>query len=204
LTPFCPPFWGLKQWKNALFWPQTLFFVWEMLLKKWPVFGAAPLKMIHQGVSRRGKCPLLFWGFKGGSSPPHLQENFGHVTGEKWPQVDPRVTINRRWKTFYSILIHWEVAALWIQFWLKKKKQQKKKTRKIVIFRNFETSPRCLGNRKFTIVHAVTEAMVQSTCVPSFHQYWSILHSFIAVWTCNRRLFNENGHFSQYAHGVKG
>jgi hypothetical protein len=40
-------------------------------------------------------------------------------------------------------------------------------------------------------------------------QVWSVLkyfYSFIAenCWTCNTRLFNENSHFSQYAHAVKG
>jgi hypothetical protein len=39
---------------------------------------------------------------------------------------------------------------------------------KIVIFRNFETSPRCHSNRKFKIEHVLTEVMVQSTYVPSF------------------------------------
>jgi hypothetical protein len=29
-----------------------------------------------------------------------------------------------------------------------------------VTFGNFETSPRCHGNRKFSIEHTVTEAMV--------------------------------------------
>jgi hypothetical protein len=43
----------------------------------------------------------------------------------------------------------------------------KKKQCKMVIFGNFETSPRCHGNRKFTIEHAVTEAMVKSTFVPN-------------------------------------
>jgi hypothetical protein len=79
--------------------------------------------MVHQGVARREMCPLLLGGFEGAGSPPHRQENFGHVG---------------------------------------------KKQCKIVIFRNFETSPNCNGNRKFTIEHAVTEAMVQSTFVPSF------------------------------------
>jgi hypothetical protein len=37
---------------------------------------------------------------------------------------------------------------------------------KIVLFGNFEMSPRCHGNRKFKPEH-VTKAMVQSTFVPS-------------------------------------
>jgi hypothetical protein len=43
-----------------------------------------------------------------------------------------------------------------------------KKQRKIEIFGNFETSPRCHGNFKFKIEHAIPQAMVQSTYVSSF------------------------------------
>jgi hypothetical protein len=42
-----------------------------------------------------------------------------------------------------------------------------KHQRKIVIFGNFEMSPRCHGNRKFEPDHVVARAMVQSTFVPS-------------------------------------
>jgi hypothetical protein len=38
---------------------------------------------------------------------------------------------------------------------------------KIVIFGNFEMSPRCHGNRKFETEHVVTKATEQSTFVPS-------------------------------------
>jgi hypothetical protein len=53
--------------------------------------------------------------------------------------VDLNVTCNQRWKAFDSISIHWEVAALWNQFWCCWKKHQ----RKIVIFGNFVMSPCC-------------------------------------------------------------
>jgi hypothetical protein len=42
-----------------------------------------------------------------------------------------------------------------------------KNQRKIVIFGNFEMSPRCHGNRKFKPEHVVARAMVQLTFVPS-------------------------------------
>jgi hypothetical protein len=42
-----------------------------------------------------------------------------------------------------------------------------KKQRKIEIFGNFETSPRCHGNWKFKIEHAIPQAMAQPTFVPS-------------------------------------
>jgi hypothetical protein len=42
-----------------------------------------------------------------------------------------------------------------------------KNQRKIVIFGNFEMSPRCHGNRKFKPEHVVARAMVQSSFVPS-------------------------------------
>jgi hypothetical protein len=42
-----------------------------------------------------------------------------------------------------------------------------KNQRKIVIFGNFEMSPRCHGNRKFKPGHVVSKAIVQSTFVPS-------------------------------------
>jgi hypothetical protein len=57
---FRPPFfWGLKQWKNALFRPlESLFFIWEMLLKKVTTFSApSPIQMLHQGVARKGMYP---------------------------------------------------------------------------------------------------------------------------------------------------
>jgi hypothetical protein len=41
-----------------------------MLLKKVSTFSALPLiQKIHQGVARRGMCPLLFGGFEGGGVP---------------------------------------------------------------------------------------------------------------------------------------
>jgi hypothetical protein len=43
----------------------------------------------------------------------------------------------------------------------------KKKTMQNSDFRDVETSPRNHGKRKFKIDHAVTEAMVHSTFVPS-------------------------------------
>jgi hypothetical protein len=46
-----------------------------------------------------------------------------------------------------------------------------KNQRKIVIFGNFEMSPRCHGNRKFMPEHVVARAMVQSTFVPSLKQF---------------------------------
>jgi hypothetical protein len=39
--------------------------------------------------------------------------------------------------------------------------------RKIVIFGNFEISPRCHGNMKFKPEHVDTKAMIQLTFVPS-------------------------------------
>jgi hypothetical protein len=42
-----------------------------------------------------------------------------------------------------------------------------KHQRKIVIFGNFEKSPRCHSIRKFKPEHVVARAMVQSTFVPS-------------------------------------
>jgi hypothetical protein len=40
-----------------------------MLLKSGRFFGAAPIKMVHQGVAKRGMCPLLFEGFEGAAIP---------------------------------------------------------------------------------------------------------------------------------------
>jgi hypothetical protein len=42
-----------------------------------------------------------------------------------------------------------------------------KNQRKIVMFGNFEMSPRCHGNRKFKPEHVVARAMDQSTFAPS-------------------------------------
>jgi hypothetical protein len=51
-------------------------------------------------------------------------------------------------------------------------------------------------------IHGV--AMVQLTFVPSLISIEAGFSSFIAIWTCNGRLFNENSHFSQNAHEVMG
>jgi hypothetical protein len=40
-----------------------------------------------------------------------------------------------------------------------------KNQRKLVIFGNFEMSPRCHGNRKFKPGHVVTKAMVQPSLI---------------------------------------
>jgi hypothetical protein len=42
-----------------------------------------------------------------------------------------------------------------------------KNQRKILIFDNFEMSPRCHVNRKFKPEHVVAQTIVQSTFVPS-------------------------------------
>jgi hypothetical protein len=50
-----------------------------------------------------------------------------------------------------------------------------KNQRKIVIFGNFEMSPRCHGNRIFKPEHVVANAMVQSTFVPSLISIEAVL-----------------------------
>jgi hypothetical protein len=52
----------------------------------------------------------------GGGSPPHRQENFGLVRSYKWSQIDHKVMWNKRWKSFDTISIYWEVVALLNQF----------------------------------------------------------------------------------------
>jgi hypothetical protein len=54
-----------------------------------------------------------------------------------------------------------------------------KNQRKIVIFGNFEMSPRCHGNRKLKPEHVVARAMVQSTFVPSLISVEAV---FIVLW----------------------
>jgi hypothetical protein len=61
--------------------------------------------------------------------------------------------------------------------------------------------PRCNGNRILFLDWACCYWVYSP---PKFHQYWNIVRSFMAVWTRNRRLFNENGQFLIYAHAVKG
>jgi hypothetical protein len=100
--------------KNSLFRPQTLFFVWEMLLKMWSLFRRRPYQKSYIRGCQKGDVPFCFGGLKGAAA--HLiEKKFGHVTGKKWTHVDCKVMCNERWKAFYSI--HWEVVALWNQFW---------------------------------------------------------------------------------------
>jgi hypothetical protein len=49
--------------------PQHLFLFEKCCLKCDLFFGAAPNQKKHQGVARRGMCPLLFEGFEGGGVP---------------------------------------------------------------------------------------------------------------------------------------
>jgi hypothetical protein len=64
---FAPP---LKQWKNVLFRPQTLFFVWEMLLKMWPLFRhRPPSKCYIRGLPEGGYAPFCLGGLKGDGVP---------------------------------------------------------------------------------------------------------------------------------------
>jgi hypothetical protein len=136
-------------------------------------FSPPPLSKRYSKGCQNGDVPPSVWS--------HRQEFFWHVTGREWPQVDCKVTCNQRWKAFYSILIHWEVAAVWYQFWWEKKQH------KMVVFRNFEMSP---------------VAMVTLRLNMLLQRLWSSQH-LCQIWTWNRRLFNENDHFSQYAHEVK-
>jgi hypothetical protein len=55
-----------------------------MLFKKVTTFKAPhPIQKIHQGVARRGMCPLLlvFGGLKGAVVPLIANKNFGLVRG---------------------------------------------------------------------------------------------------------------------------
>jgi hypothetical protein len=63
---------------------------------------------------------------------------------------------------------------------------------KIVIFGNFEMSPRCHGNRKFETEYVVTKAMVQSTFV------------LILISIVTGGFSMKTAIFSQYAYGGKG
>jgi hypothetical protein len=110
----CLKLWGKHYWR-----PQHLFLFEKCCLKSDHLFGDAPIQKIHQGVARRGMCPLLFRGLK----PSYRKENFWLVWGWKWPQVDHKVTCIQRWKAFDAISIYWKVAALWNQIWWKKSTQ---------------------------------------------------------------------------------
>jgi hypothetical protein len=83
---YSPLFEAWNSEKYALFRPQTLVFVWEMVLKIVITFSApSPIKLIHQ-VGARGVCaPFCFGGLKGVGKSPHLQEHFELVRVVKWP-----------------------------------------------------------------------------------------------------------------------
>jgi hypothetical protein len=63
------------------------------VVKKVITFSAPPpIKKVHQEVA-----------MKGGSSPPHRQEIFGHVIGQKLPQVNLKVTCNQRSEKTFTL-----------------------------------------------------------------------------------------------------
>jgi hypothetical protein len=132
----------LNWWKNHLG-PQHLLLFEKCCLKWWPLFRRAPYPKDTSGVARRGMCPFLFVGLKGGAAVPLSPRKFGLERGLKWP----------------SIAIHWEVAAIGNLF-------DGKNQRKLVIFGNFEMSPRCLGNRKCKTEHVITNSIF----VPIFNK----------------------------------
>jgi hypothetical protein len=67
---FSPPFCCLKWWNNALFRPITFVFVWEMLLKKWPLFRHSTLtKKNIRGLPEGGCAPFCLGDWKGAESP---------------------------------------------------------------------------------------------------------------------------------------
>jgi hypothetical protein len=72
----------------------------------------------------------------------------------------------------------------------------------MVLRNGFKMPTCCHGNRKFKIEYAITKLWSVNICA-KFVQYWSLLNSFIALWTCKSH-FNENSHFSQNAHEVMG
>jgi hypothetical protein len=91
--------------KMLYFSPQHLFLFEKCCLKSDNSFGATrPIQKIHQGV----------WDWR---QPPSSPRKYWTCQRLKWPQVDYKITCNQHWKACDSISIHWEVAALWNQFW---------------------------------------------------------------------------------------
>jgi hypothetical protein len=150
-----------------------------------------PIIKVHQRGVRKGRAP--FWlGVWSGAVAPLIAKTMLDL-GEAKNGLDLKVTCDKRWKVFYSILIQWEVAALWNQFWWGETTQNSD-------FWHFWHFPLCHGNKKIKIEHAVTKAMVQSTSVPSLISIESFL---IDSYQCELAI-NGNSHFSQYARAVEG
>jgi hypothetical protein len=155
-----------------------------MLIKTWPLFRRHPIQKVHQGVARRGMCPLLFRGFE------RRRHQFWRCDRLKWPQVNSKVTCNQYWKAFNSISIHWEVAVLWNQFWWEKMQNS--------------------DFWQFWDVLPLQEIKDWACCyrgyVPNFVPRFISIEAFsIVSWQFELvRLFNENVHFSQYANEGKG
>jgi hypothetical protein len=63
--------------------PNTVFRLRSVVKIVTTFLARPPIKIIHQGLSRKGDVPpsVWGWGLNGGGSPPHRQENFGHVIG---------------------------------------------------------------------------------------------------------------------------
>jgi hypothetical protein len=75
-----------------------------------------------------GKCPLLFRGVWRGRQTPSSPREF-------WTCDRLTMASGHTMKSLYSISIHWEVAALWNQFWWKENSD----------FWQFWDIPRCHG-----------------------------------------------------------
>jgi hypothetical protein len=153
------------------------------------------LKKIHKGYTSGGCAPFCFGIWMGQQLPSSpiifwTCKRLKFTSGRSGGPVLPG--LKNPW-LYLNLLINCStLKSVWME-----------NQCKIVIFGNFEMSPRCHRNRKFKIVHAVTKGMVQSTLV-LIMDYWIIFYSFIAIWTCNRSLFNENGNFFTNAHAVMG
>jgi hypothetical protein len=132
-----------------------------------------------------GECVPFCLGVWRGCSPPHRQENLGLVRGSKWPQTDHKVTCYQRWKAFDSISIHWEVAAVWNQFWWKKQ-------RKIVIlaFLRYHLIAMVAGNLRLSML-LQRQWSRQHLC-----QVWLVLKQFLS-FDSNLNLYRDTFQWKQ-------
>jgi hypothetical protein len=163
------------------------------VIKKWSLnrLRLLPKRYIN-GVSE-GVCFILFGGLKGAIASIS-SIIFWTWEGLKWPQVNVRVTCKNAEKILtlsQSIekLQHFEINLM-------------DKTMQNTNIGNFETPSVDIvtANSRLSMCYKGSDKV--NICA-KFDQYWSMFYRFIAVWSCKRRLFNENNIFSQYAHVVK-
>ena len=149
------------------------------------------------GGSRGGICPPLSGGLKGGARPPHRRE-------KNWTCQLPGMASNWHLDNMLKPL---KSLCLWLlplasRSYLKSRFRWKleEKLKISTILRR----PLVELTTDIVTLTVYLEDTRPVKIYAKFQPHQSNFHSFTAIWTCQKRLLPENGHFSQKSYQGKG